>query len=242
MPHPSLARNPASIVGAWLTTVSAVAFIVFLAAEAFGIIDNAYAGLFGFVLVPAILLVGLLLIPIGIWREARRRRRGQAAWSWPAIDLNRSHVRRIVLIVALLTVVNLGIVALAGPPSAKYSATLPSGLVTFISGIFSRLGSVVTYSSCTSARACQWFLSVYSTMVVGVSVLASSSAYSWLTFVMSGRDRPREWHRRQVSEATGMPCAGPDGIGRGNARVSISNAWRVPFIFARTMPSAPGPT
>ena len=108
MAQPALARNPVSIAGVWLTTLSACAFIVYFVGESFGLIDSPYSGLFGFVLVPIVFVASLLIIPIGIWIEARRRRKGAPAWSWPHIDLNRSHVRRVMLIVGILTVVNHG--------------------------------------------------------------------------------------------------------------------------------------
>lgn len=123
MSNRALARNPISLLGVWLTTLSAVAFVVYYFAEVFGLIASPYAGLFGFVLVPAVFLLGLLLIPIGIWREGRRRRRGIAEWRWPHIDLNVSHTRRIVLVVGLLTLVNLGIVSLAGLGAVHYMET-----------------------------------------------------------------------------------------------------------------------
>ena len=67
-------RNPVSIAGAWLTTLSVFAFVAFVALEQFGLLASPYAGLFGFMVVPAFFVLGLLLIPIGIWIEARRRR------------------------------------------------------------------------------------------------------------------------------------------------------------------------
>ena len=75
MTQPSLARNPTSLVGAWITTLGACAFVVYYLAESFGLVESPYSGLFGFVLVPVVFLTGLLLIPAGIWLEARRRRR-----------------------------------------------------------------------------------------------------------------------------------------------------------------------
>jgi hypothetical protein len=123
MSYRALARNPVSILGVWLTTLGSMAFVVYYLVEWFGLVASPYAGLFGFVLVPAVFLAGLILIPIGIWREGRRRRRGLAAWSWPAIDLNASHTRRIALAIALLTLVNLGIVSLAGLGAVHYMET-----------------------------------------------------------------------------------------------------------------------
>ena len=123
MSDPSLVRNPWSLAGAWLTTVSAVAFVAYYAAEEFGLLASPYSGLLGFVVVPALFLAGLLLIPFGIWREARRRRRGSPAWHWPAIDLGNASTRRVIVAVAFLTVVNLALIAVAGLGATHYMET-----------------------------------------------------------------------------------------------------------------------
>ncbi len=123
MGEPSLARNPWSIAGAWLTTVSGVAFIAYYVAEELGLLASPYSGLLGFVAIPALFVVGLLLIPFGLWREARRRKGGSPAWHWPAIDLGNSTTRRVIVGVVLLTVVNLAIVAVAGLGATHYMET-----------------------------------------------------------------------------------------------------------------------
>ena len=67
-------RNPVSILGVWLTTLAAFAFIAYYAVDAFGLLAaSPYAGIFGFLCLPAVFVLGLLLIPIGIWREDWRR-------------------------------------------------------------------------------------------------------------------------------------------------------------------------
>ena len=63
---PPVVRNPVSVAGAWLTTLAAFAFLGYLAAEAFGLLESPYSGLLGFVVVPAMFVAGLLLIPIGM--------------------------------------------------------------------------------------------------------------------------------------------------------------------------------
>ena len=118
---PGLLRNPTSIVGAWLTTLSVFAFVAFIALEQFRLLHSPYAGLFGFVVVPAFFGLGLALIPIGIWVEARRRRAGHAAWRWPAIDLGQTRTRVLLAGVLGLTLVNLAIVGVAGFGAAHYS-------------------------------------------------------------------------------------------------------------------------
>ena len=114
-------RNPLSIAGAWITTLSVCAFLTYLVLDQFGLLASPYAGLFGFMVVPAFFVFGLVLIPIGIWREARRRRAGHGPWQWPAFDLGQSRTRAIVAVVAGLTIVNIAIVAVASVGAVHYS-------------------------------------------------------------------------------------------------------------------------
>jgi hypothetical protein len=123
MPEPSRVRNPISIIGAWLTTLGAFAFITYYVVEELGLLSSPYAGLFGFVAAPAVFLLGLLLIPIGVWHEVRRRHGGRGPWTWPTYDLSRSGTRAMLAGIAVLTIVNLAIVAVAGFGAAHYMET-----------------------------------------------------------------------------------------------------------------------
>jgi len=118
---PRLSRNPTSIAGAALATLGALSFIVYVALESFGLWASPYAGIVGYLFIPAIFVLGLALIPFGMWREGRRRRLGRPAWNWPAIDLGHRSTRWIVAAVLTLTLVNLGIVALASVGVVHYT-------------------------------------------------------------------------------------------------------------------------
>jgi len=110
----ALVRHPVAIAGVVLTTISALLFIALVIAEASGLIRNPYAGLIVYVLVPAIFVVGLLLLPLGLWLEARRQRlRPAKTRDWPVLDFGRPTVRRGALFVLALTAVNLLLIALA---------------------------------------------------------------------------------------------------------------------------------
>jgi nitrate/TMAO reductase-like tetraheme cytochrome c subunit len=110
----ALSRHPVAIAGVLLTTISAVVFVGVLIADAFGLIGNPYAGLVAFIAIPAFFVLGLLLIPLGLRLEARRERRDpRMARDWPVLDFRNPTTRRGALLVALLTVVNILIVALA---------------------------------------------------------------------------------------------------------------------------------
>jgi hypothetical protein len=110
-----LARHPLAIVGALLTTTSAALFIALVIAVLAGWLSNPYAGLIVFIAIPAAFIVGLALIPLGMWLERRRLRKNPDAISdWPVFDFRQASVRRTTLAITALTAVNIVIVLLAG--------------------------------------------------------------------------------------------------------------------------------
>ena len=98
LPMPDLARNPVSWVGAGLVTLSAALFLVVYAFELAGWHTNPYIGIVFFLVMPGLFVLGLALIPFGMWQEARARRRGvvRGAWRWPVLDLNTPRQRTLV--------------------------------------------------------------------------------------------------------------------------------------------------
>jgi nitrate/TMAO reductase-like tetraheme cytochrome c subunit len=108
------AHSRLAVAGALLTTASAFVFLsLWATSEATGGFRSPYAGLVVVVLLPAIFVLGLLFIPLGILLAIRRSRQGPLApATWPVLDLNRLPVRRGVLLVLLLTVVNVVILSM----------------------------------------------------------------------------------------------------------------------------------
>src|SRR5687768_4998509 len=100
---PSAARNPISLIGVALTTATAVLFAVLFVLELLGQITNPYFGLLLFVAIPVVFVLGLILIPIGIWRQRRRIAAGRVVDEWPVIDLRLPHTRAVMMWVAVLT-------------------------------------------------------------------------------------------------------------------------------------------
>ena len=111
---PSVVRNPISLIGVAVATAMAVVFLLLLTLEFTGQLTNPYAGLLVFVAVPFVFVIGLLLIPLGIWRQRRRVAAGHAPDDYPVIDLRLPRTRSVIVGVALLTIVNVFIVSLAG--------------------------------------------------------------------------------------------------------------------------------
>ena len=117
-----LIRSPISVLGMWLTTVSAVTFLVVFLADLFGLHTNPYIGIVFFLILPSIFLFGLVLIPLGAWLEKRRRDRGlpPSQINWPKFDLNIPTQRRTAVAIFALTMANVVIVSLAAYRGIEY--------------------------------------------------------------------------------------------------------------------------
>lgn len=117
-----LIRSPISVVGMWLTTVTAVTFLVVFLADLFGMHTNPYIGILFFLVLPTFFLIGLILIPLGAWVEKRRRDRGlpPTEITWPRIDLNLPNQRRAAVGIFALTMANVVIISLATYRGIEY--------------------------------------------------------------------------------------------------------------------------
>jgi hypothetical protein len=118
----SLFDSPTVVAGILLAALSAVLFLVVFLADLFGLHTNPYMGIVFFVILPAVFLIGLVLIPVGAWRERRRRLQGRAPSHvhWLILDLNDPTQRRRAVIFLALTLVNVVIVSLAAYRGIEY--------------------------------------------------------------------------------------------------------------------------
>ena len=114
-----LSQNLISRIGVVLTTTSGVTLVFSFALLIIGIQPNPYAGIVVFMILPTIFALGLVLIPIGIYRDWRKYRRlGTLPVTYPTVDLTHPGVRRTALFVAVMTAINVPIFAIA-----RYSGT-----------------------------------------------------------------------------------------------------------------------
>jgi hypothetical protein len=113
----AVTRNPLSLAGSAVTTASAILILTLFALELVGFRGGPYLGILAFLVLPAIFVLGLLLIPVGIWLEKRKQARaaalGEPPPTFPVIDLNQGRTRRLVLAFLAATMVNVIILALA---------------------------------------------------------------------------------------------------------------------------------
>ncbi len=120
---PDAVRNPLSIVGITVATAMAWLFLALLLLDLLGFVANPYFGLLVFIAAPTLFIAGLLLVPLGAWRAARRRRAGASEQQWPVIDLREPRQRGVLVGVLALTFVNVLIVSVAGFGTVHYMET-----------------------------------------------------------------------------------------------------------------------
>jgi len=105
-----LTRHPLSLAGTSITTVAALLFVTFLTLDLFGMHGHPYVGILAYLIVPALFVLGLILIPIGLRRARAREAAGE---TFPVLDLNQARTRSRFVVFLALTAINLIIVAVA---------------------------------------------------------------------------------------------------------------------------------
>jgi hypothetical protein len=114
-----LPRNPVSLVGAIFATAGGVLFLIVFLLDLFGLHTNPYMGIVFFLILPAVFVLGLILIPIGAWLDRRRQRAGLPV-QWPRLDLNDSRHRTWAFFIVVMTLINIVIVSLAAYSGVHY--------------------------------------------------------------------------------------------------------------------------
>jgi len=105
------ANNGITIAGIVLTTLSALLIVTFMIVElSGGLKHDPYIGLFAYVALPVLFMIGLVEIPLGMWRRRRKLVRQGATEeelsNFPRLDFNDPRLRRIGVLVLSLTVIN----------------------------------------------------------------------------------------------------------------------------------------
>lgn len=85
---PSSFYNAVTLVGAAIAGVSFGLILFLMVLESFSESPKPYMGIIAFVLLPAVLLIGLFILVFGIVRERKRIQSGKPEMHLPQIDLN----------------------------------------------------------------------------------------------------------------------------------------------------------
>lgn len=108
----AITGNLLSLIGTVLVVVSLLLIAALLIMQAMGFEGGAYLGILTFVIFPMLFLLGLALIPLGLWwrkrKDAKLAAQGKESGHLPVIDLNKESTRGV-----LVTFVALAIPVLA---------------------------------------------------------------------------------------------------------------------------------
>ena len=117
--------NPVSLVGAGIALVSFGTVIIFFLMDVLGYTQSPYLGIFTYMIIPGIMVLGLLLIPVGALLERRRlRKHGDVPRRYMVLDLNEPTHRTAVMIFTVVTML-LVVVSAAGTYQAyNYSESV----------------------------------------------------------------------------------------------------------------------
>ncbi len=117
-----LGHNPTTLTGAVLTTSAGITLVGFWILEIVqGGPIHPYTGIVFFLFLPAVFLLGLLLMPVGaLWRRHKLRAAGQLPDEYPQIDLRAPTLRRALLLVGGATFLNVGIMGTASYRGIEY--------------------------------------------------------------------------------------------------------------------------
>jgi hypothetical protein len=103
-------RTRLGLAGAVLTTASGFLVVLFFVLSIVGMEESPYVGVLAYLILPGFFVVGLLLIPLGLWFEHRRLRKGGDA-ELPVLDLNQAAIRRRMAVFGILSAANVIILA-----------------------------------------------------------------------------------------------------------------------------------
>src|ERR1044071_5225676 len=103
----TLFRNYVSFAGALIVIAAVVSILLLFLIELTQASNNPYLGIVTYVLLPAFLVFGLLVILTGMLIERRRRRRSPDSVipPYPKIDLNEPRQRRLAIVILTLSFV-----------------------------------------------------------------------------------------------------------------------------------------
>lgn len=120
-PATYLGGNALTLAGVVITTSTALTLIgAWLLEVISGRAIHPYSGIVLFLILPALFVVGLLLIPIGvIWQRRRRKALGEPVTP-PTVDFRSPRIVRVTAIIAGLTAINVAVLATATSKGVEY--------------------------------------------------------------------------------------------------------------------------
>jgi len=112
----ALTRNRLSLVGSAVAQVSAILLATLFVLEMLGVAGNPYIGAITYMVLPALLIFGVVLMVWGIRRERKR----VSDVAFPIVDFNQEDVRKRWMLLIVLATMGAVIIAVGGASAVHY--------------------------------------------------------------------------------------------------------------------------
>ena len=122
MKMPKSISNWISLIGSILAINSFILIVILFIHSLFTEHENPYNGMFTYIILPVILLIGLLLIPIGMFVKRRRAKEGETRW--PVLDMNNRKQRERLVLFSIFTFLFLIISAIGSYETFNYTESV----------------------------------------------------------------------------------------------------------------------
>jgi len=126
-PHfPRSTQNWLTLSGAMIALISLSMIVFLFVTSLFSSAEHTYLGLVIYILLPTVMIIGLLLIPLGMWLTVRKEKRTgkHALPEWPKMDLNDTRHRHAFFIFTIGTTIFLFLSAVGSYEAFHYTESV----------------------------------------------------------------------------------------------------------------------
>ncbi len=164
--YPRYVYNPISLVGMALAIAALFAILLVFAVDVTSEEPSPYIGIFGFAVLPIPMIIGLILIPLGMWIEWRKEQRSDTGeYVLPTLDMNDASHRRMFVTFVTGTILLLLLTAAGSYKVYEYTESVPfcgemchevmhPELVTYMNGPHARVKCV----ECHIGEGAEWYV------------------------------------------------------------------------------------
>ncbi len=114
-------RSPLGLMGVAITTVSITLILVGLTLDMLGLVENPYAAIVTYMVLPGIMILGLILIPVAGYLRRRQCHKFGISREHLQINLSDHRHRKFLIGFIVLTVINFSILAVVGYEGYHFS-------------------------------------------------------------------------------------------------------------------------
>jgi len=107
-------RTPLGVMGMAMVTISITLMVIGLIMDMLGLVENPYAAIATYMLLPGVMIVGLILVPVAAYLRRRQWHKYGIAKDHLAINLSDHKHRKFLIGFIVLTVINVSILGIIG--------------------------------------------------------------------------------------------------------------------------------